>query len=166
MGDMLSGLPDRFVRPWSWFVCQTALMDGEDGATPVRFGAPMSLPTFSPPRDLLTELEPVAERLLNRHLGMAREWFPHDYVPYSLGRDYDKEPWTPDQPRITGVAQIAFEVNLLTEDNLPSYHREIHRMFGRGDGQDQLGESLDRRGRPSRHRPARLPGGDAEHRPL
>jgi len=94
----------------------------------------MSLPTFSPPRDLLTELEPVAERLLNRHLGMAREWFPHDYVPYSLGRDYDKEPWTPDQPRITGVAQIAFEVNLLTEDNLPSYHREIHRMFGRGDG--------------------------------
>jgi acyl-[acyl-carrier-protein] desaturase len=25
-------------------------------------------------------------------------------------------------------------VNLLTEDNLPSYHREIHRMFGAGDG--------------------------------
>ena len=73
----------------------------------------MTTPSFTQPRDLLTELEPVAERLLNRHLGMAREWFPHDYVPYSLGRDYDKEPWTPDQP---------------------SYHREIHRMFGRGDG--------------------------------
>ncbi len=85
-------------------------------------------------RDLLTELEPAAELLLNRHLGMAREWFPHDYIPYSTGRDFDKEPWTPDQPRISGVAQIAFEVNLLTEDNLPSYHREIHRMFGRGDG--------------------------------
>ena len=94
----------------------------------------MTTPTFTPPRDLLTELEPAAERLLNRHLGMAREWFPHDYIPYSLGRDFDKEPWTPDQPRISGVAQIAFEVNLLTEDNLPSYHREIHRMFGGGDG--------------------------------
>ena len=91
-------------------------------------------PNFTPARDLLAELEPAAERFLNRHLGMAREWFPHDYVPYSVGRDYDREPWTPDQPRLTGVAQVAFEVNLLTEDNLPSYHREIHRMFGRGDG--------------------------------
>ncbi len=91
-------------------------------------------PSFTPPRDLLTELEPAAEMLLNRHLGMAKEWFPHDYIPYSMGRDFDKDPWTPDQPRISGVAQIAFEVNLLTEDNLPSYHREIHRMFGRGDG--------------------------------
>jgi acyl-[acyl-carrier-protein] desaturase len=89
---------------------------------------------FAPGSNLLRELEPAAERLLNRHLGMAREWFPHDYIPYSLGRDFDKDPWTPDQPRISGVAQIAFEVNLLTEDNLPSYHREIHRMFGHGDG--------------------------------
>lgn len=94
----------------------------------------MATAHITAPRDLLAELEPAAERLLNRHLGMAKEWFPHDYIPYSLGRDYDKEPWTPDQPRISGVAQIAFEVNLLTEDNLPSYHREIHRMFGRGDG--------------------------------
>jgi len=85
-------------------------------------------------RDLLIELEPTAEALMNRHLSMTREWFPHDYIPYSLGRDYDKEPWTPDQPRISGVAQIAFEVNLLTEDNLPSYHREIYRQFARGDG--------------------------------
>ena len=50
------------------------------------------------------------------------------------GRDFDKEPWTPDQPRLTGVAQTAFEVGLLTEDNLPSYHRLIHGMFGKGDG--------------------------------
>ena len=35
---------------------------------------------------------------------------------------------------MTGVAQTAFEINLLTEDNLPSYHRLIHGMFGRGDG--------------------------------
>ncbi len=91
---------------------------------------------MSTPSDiaLLLELEPVAERLLERHLSVQREWFPHDYVPYSLGRDYDTDPWTPDQPRLTGVAQIAFEVNLLTEDNLPSYHREIYDMFGNGDG--------------------------------
>ncbi len=88
-------------------------------------------------RDLLHELEPEAERLLERHLGVAEEWFPHDYVPYSLGRDFGGfeggEPWTPDQPSLTGVARTALEVNLLTEDNLPSYHREIHGMFGRRD---------------------------------
>jgi len=83
---------------------------------------------------LLIELEPEAGRLLDRHLAVAVEWFPHDFIPYRLGRDFDKEPWTPDQPRLTGVAQTAFEVNLLTEDNLPSYHRLIHGMFGEGEG--------------------------------
>ena len=83
---------------------------------------------------LLNELEPEAGRLFDRHVKVAQEWFPHEYIPYRLGRDFDKEPWTPDQPRLTGVAQTAFEVNLLTEDNLPSYHRLIHGMFGKGDG--------------------------------
>ena len=82
-------------------------------------------------QDLLRELEPVAEQLLDRHLSMAKEWLPHEYIPWSLGRDFDTEPWTPDQPRLTGVAQAAFEVNLLTEDNLPSYHRELLASFGR-----------------------------------
>jgi acyl-[acyl-carrier-protein] desaturase len=85
-------------------------------------------------RALLHELEPEAERLLRRHEQVAREWFPHEYIPYRLGRDFDREPWTPDQPRLSGVAQVAFEVGLLTEDNLPSYHRLIHGMFGAGDG--------------------------------
>ncbi len=86
------------------------------------------------PVSLLLELEPVAGRLYDRHAQVAQEWFPHEYIPYRLGRDFDKEPWTPDQPRLTGVAQTAFEVGLLTEDNLPSYHRLIHSMFGAGDG--------------------------------
>ncbi len=76
-------------------------------------------------RALLIELEPEVGRLYDRHAGMAQEWFPHDF---------DRDPWTPDQPRLTGVAQTAFEIGLLTEDNLPSYHRLIHGMFGRGDG--------------------------------
>jgi acyl-[acyl-carrier-protein] desaturase len=85
-------------------------------------------------RALLIDLEPEAGRLFDRHAKVAQEWFPHDYIPYRLGRDFDKEPWTPDQPRLTGVAQTAFEIGLLTEDNLPSYHRLIHGMFGQGDG--------------------------------
>jgi acyl-[acyl-carrier-protein] desaturase len=83
---------------------------------------------------LLAEIEPAVAKLVDRHLAVAKEWFPHDYIPYSLGRDYDKEPWTPDQPRLTGIAQTAFEVNLLTEDNLPSYHYLIRSIFEKGDG--------------------------------
>jgi acyl-[acyl-carrier-protein] desaturase len=90
-------------------------------------------------RELLVELEPKAAEYLERHIRMAKPWYPHDYVPYSRGRSYgpwfdDAEPWTPDHSRLTGVARTAFEVNLLTEDNLPSYHREIHEMFAHGDG--------------------------------
>ncbi|WP_131745905.1 acyl-ACP desaturase [Frankia sp. Cppng1_Ct_nod] len=81
--------------------------------------------------DLLRELEPVAEANLNRHLGLAAEWMPHEYVPWSQGRDFDTLPWEPGQSRLSDIAQIAFEVNLLTEDNLPSYHREIASIFGR-----------------------------------
>jgi acyl-[acyl-carrier-protein] desaturase len=97
---------------------------------PARVGEPPRIDD----RALLLELEPEVGRLYNRHASIAQEWFPHDFIPYRLGRDYDKEPWTPDQPRLTGVAQTSFEIGLLTEDNLPSYHRLIHGMFGRGDG--------------------------------
>ena len=83
---------------------------------------------------LLHELEPVVERELNRHLSQAREWFPHTYVPWSEGRDFDGplggEAWDPSQAKVSEVAQTALVVNLLTEDNLPSYHREIYRVFG------------------------------------
>ena len=83
--------------------------------------------------DILSELEPKAEEYLNRHLRTAKEWFPHEYVPWRQGRDFDIEPWTPDQPSVSQTAQTALEVNLLTEDNLPGYHRAVFRLFG-GDG--------------------------------
>ncbi len=84
---------------------------------------------------LLIELEPIVERELNRHLAQAREWFPHEYVPWGEGTDYDGllggQAWSPDQSRLPEVARTALIVNLLTEDNLPSYHFEIANMFGR-----------------------------------
>jgi acyl-[acyl-carrier-protein] desaturase len=56
-----------------------------------------AVPDRHPDQGLLGELKPVAERLLNRHLAMAKEWLPHQYVPWRLGRDFDTEPWTSDQ---------------------------------------------------------------------
>ena len=84
---------------------------------------------------LLLELEPVVETNLNRHLGVAKEWFPHEYVPWSDGRNFDGplggDPWTVEDSKISDVARSSLIVNLLTEDNLPSYHHEIASLFGR-----------------------------------
>ncbi len=83
---------------------------------------------------LLHELTPVVEANLDRHLGLAKDWQPHDYVPWSRGRDFaflGGEDWRPEDSPLDPVAQTAMVVNLLTEDNLPSYHREIATRFGR-----------------------------------
>lgn len=84
---------------------------------------------------VLHELEPVVEDNLNRHLVLAREWFPHAYVPWSRGEDYDGplggRAWEPADSTLPEVARTALVVNLLTEDNLPSYHRQIATLFGR-----------------------------------
>jgi len=86
--------------------------------------------------ELLNELTPVAESLLERHLATSKEWFPHDYVPYSRGRDHVRgHQWTPDDAdldghEITPEVRSALLVNLLTEDNLPYYFRTVEQMFG------------------------------------
>ncbi len=90
--------------------------------------------TLSEPTRLLLDLESTAEQNLNRHLSVATDWMPHEYVPWSQGRDFADlggQAWDPAQSRVSPMARIALEVNLLTEDNLPSYHREIERAFGR-----------------------------------
>src|SRR3712207_3373366 len=94
----------------------------------------MTAPTLVDTTRLLRELEPVVEENLERHLGVAKEWMPHEYVPWGQGRDFADmggEAWSPDQSVLSPTARTALEVNLLTEDNLPSYHREIERAFGR-----------------------------------
>ncbi|MFI0409476.1 acyl-ACP desaturase [Actinomadura sp. 3N508] len=85
--------------------------------------------------NLMVDLEPVAERELNRHLSMAKEWFPHQYVPWSEGSDFDGplggEPWSLEQSKLSAEARESLIVNLLTEDNLPGYHNAISTAFGR-----------------------------------
>jgi acyl-[acyl-carrier-protein] desaturase len=85
--------------------------------------------------ELLHELEPVVAGELDRHLAVAKEWFPHEYVPWSEGRDFDGvlggEAWQDSDSKLPEAARISLIVNLLTEDNLPSYHHEIATTFGR-----------------------------------
>ncbi len=74
---------------------------------------------------MLAELLPTAERLVDRHMGMAKEWFPHDLVEWRPRRAAENADPVPD-----GVASALF-VNVLTEDNLPYYFASIDQLFGR-----------------------------------
>ena len=80
---------------------------------------------------LLLELEPTVAGLLDRHLAAVKEWFPHEMVPYSRGRDYVAgEEWDPAEAGLSDAVRSSLFVNLLTEDNLPYYFRTIETLFG------------------------------------
>lgn len=85
-------------------------------------------------------LAPVARELVDRHLSNAREWFPHEYVPWERGRDFASGyEWEPAESPMSEPVRSALFVNLLTEDNLPHYFWTIDRTFG-GDVDDVWGE--------------------------
>ena len=87
---------------------------------------------------ILAEIEPVAGRLLERHMGVAKEWFPHEMVPYDRAKNFEPgAQWVPTDAdfgdagiEIDEPVRDALFLNLLTEDNLPYYFRDIDRLFG------------------------------------
>ncbi|MEU2059706.1 acyl-ACP desaturase [Streptomyces sp. NPDC013455] len=83
---------------------------------------------------LLHTLEDAVTAEIDRHLATAQEWMPHEYVPWDRGRNFGGvlggEEWSPEQSRLSEIARTALVVNLLTEDNLPSYHHSRAELFG------------------------------------
>jgi acyl-[acyl-carrier-protein] desaturase len=87
-------------------------------------------PSAAQSQQMLVQLNPIVETSLERHLETAKEWFPHEYVPYQLGRNFTAEPWQESDSRLSEIARAAIELNLLTEDNLPYYHLALWGFFG------------------------------------
>ena len=113
---------------------------------------------------LVSELEPVAGQLPDRHLRAARV-VPARAHPHQRGRANTREAWTPADSDLGGfeipdAVRSAVYVNLLTEDNLP-YHslRTIQQLFGEHDAWGTWGPALDRRRGPPLHGDLRLPHG-------
>jgi acyl-[acyl-carrier-protein] desaturase len=82
------------------------------------------------PAALTEVLETRLAAAIDRHLSVAKEWFPHEYVPWSEGSDFDGAPYDETQSHLSAPVRAAVQLNLLTEDNLPAYHRELNRAFG------------------------------------
>jgi len=95
----------------------------------------MSAESSSIQSRLIRDLEPVVAVELERHLAIQKNWYPHEYVPWSEGRDFagplNGDAWEAKDSRLSSVAQDSLILNLLTEDNLPSYHTEITLSMGR-----------------------------------
>ncbi len=84
---------------------------------------------------LIRDLEPAVAVELERHLSVQKNWYPHEYVPWSEGRTFagplNGDAWEAKDSKLTGIAQDSLVLNLMTEDNLPSYHTEIAISMGR-----------------------------------
>ena len=70
----------------------------------------------------------------------------------------------PDQAKLSEVARTALVQNLLTEDNLPAYHREIAMNFSMEGPWGYWVNRWTAEGEPARHLHPRLPGGDPQLR--
>jgi acyl-[acyl-carrier-protein] desaturase len=76
-------------------------------------------------------LDECAAGLLDRHLAHAKEWFPHELVPWELGRSFiSGTELDVDQPALPDGVLSALFINLLTEDNLPHYFHSIATAVG------------------------------------
>jgi len=82
--------------------------------------------------ELVHAVEPTVARLTAQHRERREGWYAHDFVPWEQGRSFSKEPWDESQASLSPEVRTALVLNLLTEDNLPSYHAEIAGQLPQG----------------------------------
>ena len=86
--------------------------------------------------DLLRELSPSSRPTSTAISAWPRTWYPARVRPVERRPQLRRARWAarrgrPSDAPMSDVARSALIVNLLTEDNLPSYHHEIALIFGR-----------------------------------
>lgn len=87
--------------------------------------------------ELVDVVDRAAQKLLARHLDMAKEWFPHELIPWSQARDTEPDAGEAVIRALPPGAASALWVGLLTEDNLPHY---FHAVAGAFDRDSAMGE--------------------------
>lgn len=76
-------------------------------------------------------LEPRLRELYLRHREAARriDWSYASLLPWEQGRNFEREPWTPEQRRLSAPMYVAVETALLTEVNLPWFTSGLDDVF-------------------------------------
>jgi acyl-[acyl-carrier-protein] desaturase len=75
--------------------------------------------------ELLEAVEPAVATLVAEHHERRKHWYFHDLVPWERGENFRDTPWDESQCTINERARTSLVLNLLTEDNLPYYHRAL-----------------------------------------
>ena len=76
-------------------------------------------------RAMLAELAAPTAALLERHLSVARTWYPFEDVPWDHATDFSRDEWDEGVYPLSEGVRSAIIVNLLTEDNLPYYTHSL-----------------------------------------
>lgn len=85
--------------------------------------------------EILSQVMPEANSFVARHLEQSKDWYPHVFVPWEEGRNFEEtNDWSPDEYPLPDSVRSALLVNLLTEDNLPYYYRTISSHMMKFDG--------------------------------
>ena len=80
-------------------------------------------------RELLTALDSRFRDLLEEHRGRRTAWSSHELIPWERGRSYTDQPWSKNDMTERSEVSEVLKLNLLTEDNLPSYHHALGELF-------------------------------------
>ena len=82
---------------------------------------------------LLTELEPVVAENLDRHLKIADEWMPHEYVPWSLGRDFADLGGDPTRINPLAPAELVIDHSVIADvfGTADAFSRNVEIEYGR-----------------------------------
>lgn len=76
-------------------------------------------------------LEAKLKELYHAHLERSNkvDWSYHSLIPWERGRNYDTDPWSPEQVTISPGLYVAVETALLTEVNLPWFTTGLTDLF-------------------------------------
>lgn len=87
-------------------------------------------------REVLTSLEPLVEKLMQRHLDERKLWMPSEFMPASEEMTGEQIKYLDDvRERARGLpdpVRVSLALNLLTEEGLPHFHRLIAVHLGHG----------------------------------
>ena len=84
-------------------------------------------------RRILTELAPVVEKELNRHLSLSRPWSPFEYIPWSEGQNFPMlggKEWEESDQKFNEMVRASLIIQLASEDNLPFYMYQFGKVLG------------------------------------
>jgi acyl-[acyl-carrier-protein] desaturase len=76
-------------------------------------------------------LEHKLKELYDRHMERTArvDWSYHTLIPWERGRNYETDPWAPDQVQISPELAVSVETALLTEVNLPWFTSGLTEVF-------------------------------------